>query len=261
MIYITGDVHGDIVERFNPVMMPGEDRWDENDILIVTGDFGLIMYPRIDLYADKIAQEKKKIEYLEKKPYTVLFCDGNHENFDRLLTEFPEEERYGGTVKRIARNVFWLRRSQVYTVSGASFFVFGGAYSPDKAKRTADDKMISDRFGCPDRHFTWWPQELPAKEEYDAATANLQARGMRVDYILTHTAPQTLIQFMKKWPDDHDRELTGYLDWIYHEVSFRRWYFGHFHDDAELEAFGKKATMLYFNTVPLDDGRTAGTDG
>ena len=46
MIYITGDIHGDIPQRFNPAMMPGEDTWTENDKLIVLGDFGLIAAPR-----------------------------------------------------------------------------------------------------------------------------------------------------------------------------------------------------------------------
>ena len=106
MIYVTGDIHGDIFERFNPAMMPGEDDWTENDTLIVLGDFGLIFYPHLPGYEETaVALEKKKLQYLEEKPYTVLFIDGNHENFDRLAAEFPEETRFGAPVKRLGRNM------------------------------------------------------------------------------------------------------------------------------------------------------------
>ena len=36
---------------------------------------------------------------------------------------------------------------------------------------------------------------------------------------------------IKKYPDYHDLELTGFLDWIYTEVDFKAWYFGHWHID------------------------------
>ena len=41
MIYITGDTHGEQA-RFSPVAMPGEDKWGEDDILIICGDFGFL---------------------------------------------------------------------------------------------------------------------------------------------------------------------------------------------------------------------------
>ena len=58
---------------------------------------------------------------------------------------------------------------------------------------------------------------------------------MKMDYILTHTAPRTIIpRVISKTPDPHEDELNGFLDWIYHEAEFKSWYFGHFHMDMQV---------------------------
>lgn len=235
MIYVTGDIHGKIFQRFNPLLMPGEDTWTPDDKLIVTGDFGLIFYPRMDVFLqDEIVEEQRQLAYLEKKPYEILFVDGNHENFSRLTAEFPEEERYGGTVRRLGRNVFWLQRGQIYTIEGNTFFCLGGAFSIDWREREPG--------------VSWWPEEQPDGEDLRRAEKNLIANGRRVDYVLTHTAPQTLIREMGFTPDPQDWELTGFLDWIRSNVAFTHWYFGHWHLDREL---GEKATALYWKVKEI----------
>ena len=220
MIHITGDIHGAIFERFNPEAMPGEDTWGEDDKLIVLGDFGLVFYPRNDEFKSELALEKKKLEYLESKRYEILIIDGNHENFDRLFEETSEEERYGDAVRRIGRNIFWLQRGRIYTIENKSFFCMGGAYSIDKAWR---QKGIS-----------WWPQECPTEEECQAAKEKLISAGQRVDYVLTHTCPQLFIQLMGHTADHHDLHLTSFLNWVWYEIDFDHWYFGHWHIDKEL---------------------------
>ena len=69
MIYITGDTHGDISCFKNPKLS----KLGEKDILIVCGDFGFIWNP------DDPA-EKKNMEWLKKRKYTICFVDGAHEN-------------------------------------------------------------------------------------------------------------------------------------------------------------------------------------
>ena len=49
---------------------------------------------------------------------------GNHEGFDYLLN-YPEEERYSASVRRIRDNIFWLQRGFVYTIEGIRVFVMG----------------------------------------------------------------------------------------------------------------------------------------
>ncbi len=86
MIYITGDTHGEQL-RFIEGNMPGEPDWTNDDYLIVCGDFGFVFHDS--------AEEERFLDYLERKPYTICFCDGNHENFKRLY-EYPELLWNGG---------------------------------------------------------------------------------------------------------------------------------------------------------------------
>lgn len=103
----------------------------------------------------------------------------------------------------------------------------GGAYSLDKAFRLKYYNICGEKI--------WFPQELPSPEEYRRAILNLQNAAMRVDYIITHTAPRTIIpRVIGAPPNPHDAELTGFLDWIYHDCSFSKWFCGHFHVDMNV---------------------------
>lgn len=224
MIYITGDTHGEQA-RFSPSAMPGEDKWGEDDILIICGDFGF-------LFAND-ARENAFLDKLSEKPYTICFCDGNHENFPAIYA-YPQEEWNGGRVHRIRKNIFHLMRGQVFLIEGKKIFTMGGAYSIDKYMRKDG--------------LSWWKEELPSNEEYREATQNLRESGNCVDYIITHTAPRGMIRRMGKYPDMHDAELTGFLEWIMYEVKFKKWFFGHWHTDEE---FDERFRALWFDVETI----------
>ena len=211
MIYIRGDTHGELSCFSDPALSalgPG-------DKLIITGDFGFVF-----------VGEPLGLDALEQKPYEILFLDGNHENFP-ALEAYPEVMRYGAPVRQLRPNIFWLRRGYVYTIEEKTFFVMGGGYSIDKAWRMKYEAICGTRI--------WFAQEMPSGEEYHRATASLQAHNMTVDYILTHTAPDLIIyQVLNRPPDPHEAELDGYLHWVYDNVRFQKWYFGHLHEDREV---------------------------
>ena len=75
MVHVTGDTHGEI-SRFSEAFLQGESEWTKDDYIIVCGDFGFIFYDD--------EEEEKMLDLLEKKPYNILFIDGNHENFNAL---------------------------------------------------------------------------------------------------------------------------------------------------------------------------------
>ncbi len=223
--------------------MAGESAWTAGDTLIICGDFGFVWY-------DETSPELKRqgdllLDMLAQKPYEILFVDGNHENFD-LLYAYPEIERYGGTVHQIRKNIFHLQRGRIYTIENKTFFTFGGAYSIDKASRMGLPKA-------------WWPQELPSGEEYDRGLATLKAVDFSVDYIVSHTAPNTALEMLRYtlpprerdsfWLDPHDMELRSYLDMIWHNARFKRWYFGHWHIDCHLT---EKARALLFDLERIE---------
>lgn len=165
MIFITGDTHGNQykwVEQIEPILSP-------TDIILVCGDFG------VGFWNGRYWSEETFYDFLSEQEYTVLFIDGNHENFDKL-NSYPVETWCGGKVHKIRNNnVIHLMRGEVYCIEGNTIFVMGGGYSIDKYRRTEG--------------VSWWPQEMPSEEEYHNAIMNLEKVGNHVDYIITHTAP------------------------------------------------------------------------
>ena len=231
MLIFTSDTHGDD-SRFYEPSLPGESLFGADDFVIIPGDCGLVFQPEYPVFTMGYVEEKLRLNALEQKPYTILFVDGNHENFDRL-NAFPVEERFGGRVHRIRKNIFHLMRGEIYDILGYRIFVFGGALSHDRGSR---------RLGV-----TYWKEELPCQEEYDNALKNLAAVGNKVDIIVTHTMPLSAMQYRRVTPDERERRLVGFLDYVYHEVDFERWFFGHWHEEIELG----RLRGLYFDSVRL----------
>lgn len=229
MIYLTGDTHGTIeigklsranlaVERVEP---------GEGDFVIILGDFGLVFAPD-----GQSAEERWWLKWLDEKPWTTLFIDGNHENFARL-NALPEEEWRGGRVHRVSESVLHLMRAQIFEIDGRSFFTMGGAASHDRQFRKEGR--------------SWWPEELPSEEELARADAALDGCGRRVDYVLTHCAP-TLVQGRINPTFLPDR-LTEYLQHVRDTTAFHRWYFGHYHVDRE---YDDGFCALYDCVVPIE---------
>ncbi len=215
MYYVTGDTHGnqmlwDIC--ITGFLKPG-------DTIIVTGDFG------IGFFKGRYWSEEKFFDYLAEQEYTVLFCDGNHENFEKL-NQYEALEWNGGKVHFIRKNVIHLMRGEIYEIDGKRIWTFGGGYSLDKEFRVPG--------------ISWWQEEMPSIAEYDYAMENLEKHGYQVDYILTHTASICAIEYMSHLGEQiknnvkEERVLNHFLQWVEENVGYQKWYFGHFHIDREL---------------------------
>ena len=224
MLYITGDTHGE-TGRFLYKKSAIEKNLTENDKLIICGDFGYI-WKNSD-------EEKKFLDYLAKKKYQILWVDGNHENFD-LIEEYPVEEWCGGKVHIIRRDkvgtpkIIHLMRGQIFEIEGKRIFTFGGGYSIDRYMRT------------PGR--SWWPQEMPNDDEMKEAVQNLKAYENKVDYIITHTAPEDTMNIFHKYHPDESR-LNNFLEWVRENTEYKHWFFGHMHQDEDL---WRHQTVLWF---------------
>lgn len=234
MVFVTGDVHfptdaGKLFKRRKGFSFPALRR---TDYLIVLGDFGLF-------WSKKNIRNKENMERIQKLPYTLLFVDGNHENFD-WLEEFPVEEMFGGKVHRCGENIFHLMRGQVFSFDSKKVFVCGGAFSVDKELRILG--------------VSWWPHENISYAEIEEALDNLEQANYNVDYILTHTCPQSLIPLMFR----HFRSSTMqrqsflsdptaiFLDEVQRRTEFREWYFGHWHEDKDYGKFHCR-----YNTISI----------
>ena len=209
MIFLTGDTHGLLeIGRLGAANFPAGERLTRRDVVVILGDFGL-------LWSDPPRREERlALGRLEESPWTTLFVDGNHENFP-MLHALPEEERFGAPVGVVSPHVLHLRRGYVYTIGGKRCFVFGGARSVDKKSRT------------PGR--SWWPAEIPSAEEYRRGLDSLEASGWSVDWILTHTAPNHILQALDLYKYLAGDPVSAYLDEIHREIAYEKWFCGHLH--------------------------------
>jgi len=237
MVYITGDCHGDF-SKFSDFQ--DQMNMTRDDIMIVCGDFGL--------WHDN-EDERERLQWLEDMPYTTVFVDGNHENFDRLYSdEFPIVDFHGGKAHRIKPHIYHLMRGYVFTFDGKKFWCFGGASSHDIDDGILDPDAYPEadmfervyrrwrRMGKQFRvnHISWWKQELPSKEEMEFGLKTLEENNFEVDYIVSHCAPQEVASAMGFRGSDI---LTQYFNTIASDTKFKRWYFGHYHSDQTV--FGK----------------------
>lgn len=252
-IYVTGDCHSDF-HRFSADIfyeqkeMNPEDK--DKNVVIICGDFGGIWYQDGSKYRKN---EEYWLDWLEKKSFTVVFCDGNHENFDRLYS-YPIKEWNGGKVHEIRPHVFHLMRGEVFNIEEKKFFVFGGASSHDirdgilerNDQRIKDwDKDYDKQFRI--NHLTWWKEELPSEEEMDNGLKNLEKYNNRVDYIITHCASCSAASLLSHGMYKPDK-LTRYLEEIRNKVDFSRWFMGHYHENR---AINDKEIILYEQIIRI----------
>lgn len=220
-VYITGDTHGNynkFMERLDVLKL------DSEDIVIVVGDFGFVW---------NSDRQLENIKRLTQKDYTLAFLEGNHEDFD-LINTFPACDWNGGKIHVIAPNIIHLMRGQVFTLEKKTFFTFGGGYSSDRYRRK--------------EHEDFWKEEMPSALDYKTATENLEKNNYCVDYVLSHTGPLTFLRSLGHFPDIHERELNGFLDWLCNDkLDFKQWFFGHFHINVSQDKFH----ILFDNVIKL----------
>ncbi|WP_224981178.1 metallophosphoesterase [Geomonas agri] len=244
MIYVTGDLHG------------GETSWHvssanfkpakKGDIVLCCGDLGGVWYHDYHLNQDHRRQEDYFLESRLRQRVTWLAVDGNHENFARLFGgEFPLVDLYGGHAYQVRKNVFYLKRGEVFTIEGETFLAFGGATSNDRFGAKIPSLGWEGGYDyLPPRKegINWWPEELPTQEDYDNACRNLDRVGWVVDHVVTHTCPASLRpQFKSGHGSDPTEDI---LQKLYERLTFGSWHFGHLHIDKQV---GK--LTCHYNTV------------
>ena len=221
MFYVTGDVHGDF-SRFRAASR----LLKKGDVLFICGDFGMIW--------DNGPREQRQLKRLAKKPYTIAFLDGQHENYD-LLAAYPTVEWGGAPAQQIAPNIFHLLRGQIYTVEGRTFFTFGGGESESPEWRRQAQ--------------TVWPDASPSEQEMLRGLHCLRDAGATDDYVLTHEPSGRVRSFFD--PDERNQTGLGlYLNYLEERITFRHWYFGCIHTDKRLS---RKYTALFLQIRRLEE--------
>jgi predicted phosphodiesterase len=211
---ITGDTHGEIdIGKLNTKKFLEQKIMTKSDYLIICGDFGCIWS------GDQ--RDEYWLKWLNEKPFTTLFVDGNHENFS-ILNTYPVVDFYGGKAHQVKPSVYHLMRGEVFEINGKKIFAMGGASSHDKEHR---------REGI-----SWWPEEMPSDAEYNHALETLDKHNWCVDMVISHCAPDSMQKQVADWYE-HDK-LTNFLQIVKHDLIYGGWYFGHYHVDKKLNGEG-----------------------
>lgn len=220
MIYITGDVHGDLADLDSR----GTAKLKKNDILIVTGDFGLLW--------DSSKKEIKSLNKLSKRKYKILFVEGVHENFD-MINEHQSEEIFGSSALKISDNIYCLKRGEIYSIEGKTVFALGGGKVDDPFENGELDP-INDK-------------AMPTDEQLKDAVDRLQSIKKRVDIIITHEAPASVKRLIRR--DSSINDLNIFLDTLLHNVKYKMWYFGSLHTDRALST---NMTCVWQELIKVD---------
>lgn len=236
-VYVTGDTHGgiDMHKLSRRELKSGGITLAEGDYLIILGDFG---FPFLD---SEIAKPRGEYHYWMKwfreRRYTVLWIDGNHENFN-FWDKQPVTERFGGKVHihPEAPNVLHLMRGEIYEIEGKTFFAFGGAVSHDKSYRKPN--------------ISWWECEEASPEEMKNAERNLAARDFKVDCVLTHTPPRAVLNETPGLFYLKDK-TAEFLDEILTLTDYKLWLCGHIHEDILVR--NRRLAALYQRVAAIED--------
>lgn len=130
-IFITGDTHGEVIERFSFNHHAPLRNLTEDDTMIIAGDFGGIW--------DYNCQSKRDayiLDWMEQQKYHFLIVLGNHENWDAYET-MPVEKWNGGRVRvctymnKEYHNIHIVDKTSIFDIEGHHILCVAGAESHD----------------------------------------------------------------------------------------------------------------------------------
>lgn len=209
MYFITGDTHRNFehieyfCKKFNT---------SKSDTMIVLGDAGLNYWQN---NSDRNLKRK-----VSEMPIKFFFIRGNHEIRPQDIWSY-ELVKYCGSLAYVEKefpDLAFAVDGQIYEIDGKKVLTIGGAYSIDKDYRL--------RVG----HNWFSNEQLSADEMADISN---KYNGESVDYILSHTAPDSdvpyylLPQQFANIPTDKSMEL--WMDMLKENIEYKKWYCGHYH--------------------------------
>lgn len=218
MVYITGDIHGDISRIVDFIE---HHELNSDDVVVILGDAGLNYYGN-----DHGDKGKKK--RLNKYGVPIFCLHGNHEMRPESLSYYKESEWHGGKVYVEAGlpNLIFAKDGEIYDLEGMRLIVIGGAYSVDKYYRL-------------ERGIKWFDDEQPSEEIKRRVIEKLESIDWKIDIVLTHTCPAKYIPIEAFLPgldqNTVDRSTEDWLDDIEDKLKYQEWYCGHWHINKRID--------------------------
>lgn len=216
-VFITGDTHADFGRLWR---LSRGNNTSKEDMVIILGDSG------INYMTGGVARVTK--ENLSRMPLTIVCVHGNHERRAESIETYHETEWCGGKafIEEAYPSIIFLKDGEVYNILGRSFFVIGGAYSPDKKYRI-------------EHHYPWFDDEQPSDSTKKMIESMIGRNRINVDYVLTHTCPYKYIPFEELQNGAYgeiDYSTEIWLEKISGSLKFDKWFCGHYHIDKEIDS-------------------------
>ena len=216
-LYFCGDIHGEIKKLVWNLV--NRYKVTSSDI-IICGDYGVGFSSSPKIYEDELYNcyiHKR----LEKNDINIYVVRGNHDN--------PEWFDGNHDYPRLK----FLKDHNILELSGLRIYPIGGGVSMDRKWRINYNHM-KEGFGSSKR--IWWENERIVRET---------KLPSKVDIIVSHMAPMYFRPIYTRtpsidldiWKDSVDDRL--YLDYVFREIIFSRWIFGHYHTSITESLEGK----------------------
>lgn len=282
---IPGSSRDGFLRRFSIENFPEQSSLTKDDFVVICGDFGGVWSTLWDS-SGGTRDENNALDWLDGRPFTTLFVPGNHENWNRLtgikderllrswlFARYPPEEKqklrqgfpreiWNGGWTRVVRPSVRMLEPGVFNLCGLTCFAYGGARSFDisdaildpvnfpnwDALHTAQRNLARQQLAFRTRALDWWEQEVPDETSELQAREALAALGNTVDIIFTHDCSETARHAFMISGDCGP--LNWFLEFVEQTVAYRDWYFGHFHQNVDLDG-GWRTHMLYDTIVRI----------
>ena len=278
MVWITGDYHRVIEDLKARCQTSGV---QPGDTVIVAGDDCTNYY--LDT-SDSIIKQK-----LQDMGIEFFFVHGNHQCRPENISTYKIKLYRGASVyvEDDYPNLNFAIDGLIYDFDGKSLAVCGGAYSVDKHIRslqgalssihswipekdlvwmndklkdfnsiTKDDVKKMDKLSkhIPAFYSHWWFDEQPSMFNRKTMINNLEQRGWKVDYVITHTCPlryEPTEMFLEMYNQQIvDRRTEKWLNKVEKLLKYNVWYAGHFHTDKVVNG---KFQFLFKSMIPLGE--------
>lgn len=240
-IFITGDIHGSL-ERIWDLCEDCETTTE--DAVIVLGDCGF------NYYGEGAVRERALKTAAYQLPITLLCLRGNHEarpqsrpDMKFVVLEDDPIVPSGYYYEEAYPNIWYIADGSTLTLNGRRCLFVGGAYSVDKEYRLA-------------RGWHWFSdEELTSEEQCDILD---KVDHNHYDFIFTHTCPTSKMPVHAFLPNIDQskvsRAMEDFLETLMNIVSYKAWYWGHFHLDEGTYEGNVRHRILFKDILLLMEG-------
>lgn len=238
-VYITGDTHGQNMERFQYDNVGT--CWCANDdiettAVIILGDAGFNFY----LNHSEFNRNKR---FNDSHKATFYCVRGNHEQrpeyVDGMVSVYDEGVKNNVYYHPDLPRIRYFIDGYVYELLGKKILVIGGAYSVDKYYR------LERKYGDMNPHTMseekciragWFPKEQLDETEKDIIRQYINnTKEEKYDLVLSHTCPiswqptDLFLHSINQSTVDNSMEI--FLEEVKNKINFNIWLFGHYHTD------------------------------